>query len=221
MHLRTTISVWCRRENRCLNEESFEWGSGGVWSGRDGGRSGSCRDGFSGRTEQVREKRFWHVANDRIDEPCERKRNGATEFDRLHLDVRSAKFFFDVPPGAESPHITVCIGGRKFALVGLAVILHFRHARGARTNLRLRRRIVPDLRGKMHVEHGGDRSLIVKLQENFAGVPILRHKFGLPHVGKIVVPLVIVIHKNGFGLRERCILKKGDAHPVVNDAAGY
>jgi hypothetical protein len=73
----------------------------------------------------------------------------------------------------------------------------------------------------MHVEHSGDGSLIVKLQEDFAGVPILRNKFGLPHVGKVVVPLVIVVHKNGFGLRESCVLKKSDTEPVVNDAAGY
>jgi len=41
----------------------------------------------------------------------------------------------------------------------------------------------------------------------------------LPHVGKIVVFLVIVIGENGLCLRECCAGQKRNPDPVVNDAA--
>jgi len=84
----------------------------------------------------VREKSLWNVANDRIDDPCERKRHGAAEFDGFDLDVGTACFFFDVPPGAEFPQITARIGGRKFMLVWSAEIVHVSDAGGAGANLR-------------------------------------------------------------------------------------
>jgi len=55
----------------------------------------------------VREKSFWDVVNDGIDDPGERERDGAAELDGFHLNVSAAVFFLDVPPGAEFPKITV------------------------------------------------------------------------------------------------------------------
>jgi len=85
--------------------------------------------------------------------------------------------------------------------------------------LRSRGRVVSDLRGKIHVENSGNRGLVVELQKDVAGVSVLRNKFRLPHIGKIVVFLVIEICKNGLCLRERRPGKKCDADPVMNDAA--
>ena len=85
--------------------------------------------------------------------------------------------------------------------------------------MRSRGRVVSDLRGKIHVENSGNRGLVVELQKDVAGVSVLRNKFRLPHIGKIVVFLVIEICKNGLCLRERRPGKKCDADPVMNDAA--
>jgi len=54
----------------------------------------------------MREKSFWDIANDGIDDPRECEGNGAAEFDGFDLDVGAAAFFLDVPPGAELPQIT-------------------------------------------------------------------------------------------------------------------
>jgi hypothetical protein len=85
--------------------------------------------------------------------------------------------------------------------------------------LRSQGRVVRDLRGKIHVENSGDGGLVVELQKDVADVSVLRNKFRLPHIGKIVVFLVIEICKNGFRLRECRPGKKCDADPVMNDAA--
>ena len=55
--------------------------------------------------EQVREKSFWNVANDGIDDPRKSEGYGAAEFDGFDLNVGAAVFFLDVPPGTELPQI--------------------------------------------------------------------------------------------------------------------
>jgi len=215
MRLPITIFAQSRPENRCQIEVSCSLQSGGV-----NARRGFGGDGFSSCAEQVREKSFWHVANDGVDKPGKRKWHGAAEFDGFDLNVSAAGFFLDMPPGAESPHVTMCIGRTKSALVRLAVSFDFRDARGAGTNSRSRGRVVRDLCGKIHVENGGDGGLVVELQKDIAGVSVLGNKFRLPHIWKIVVFLVIEIRKNGFRLRERRAGEKCDADPVMNDAAG-
>ena len=56
--------------------------------------------------EQVREKSFWNVANDGIDNPRESERHSAAELDGFDLNVGAAVFFLDVPPGTKLPQIT-------------------------------------------------------------------------------------------------------------------
>jgi hypothetical protein len=70
-------------------------------------RRGFGGDGFSSCAKQVREKSFWHVANDGVDKPGKRKWHGAAEFDGFDLNVSAAEFLLDVPPGAEFPHVTM------------------------------------------------------------------------------------------------------------------
>ena len=72
-----------------------------VFMGR--GRFG---DGFLRCAEQVREKSFWNVAYEGIDDPGESKWHSAAEFDGFDLNVSSSVFFLDVPPGTEFPEIT-------------------------------------------------------------------------------------------------------------------
>ena len=64
-------------------------------------------NGFLRCGEQVREKRFWHAANDGIDDPAESEGHSAAEFDGFDLNVGAAAFFLDVPPGTEFPQITM------------------------------------------------------------------------------------------------------------------
>ena len=70
------------------------------------GCGGFCGDGFFRGVEQVREKSFWNVADERIDEPAETEWHAAAQFDGFHLNVGAAVSFLDVPPGAEFPQIT-------------------------------------------------------------------------------------------------------------------
>ncbi len=168
----------------------------------------------------MREKSFWNVANDGIYDPCESERHSAAEFDGFDLDVGTAVFFFDVPPGAEFPQITTRIGGRKFMLIGRAEIVHVSDARGAGANLRARGRVVRGTRSEIDVENGGDDGLAIELQKNFAVVSVLRKQAGLADVRKIIFFFVSVIFQDGFGLREGDAGKKGDADPVMDDAAG-
>ena len=88
--------------------------------------------------EQVREKCFWNVVDDGIDDPRKSEGYSAAEFDGFDLDVGTAVFFFDVPPSAEFPQITTRIGRRKFMLVWRGEIIHVGDASGARANPRTR-----------------------------------------------------------------------------------
>jgi hypothetical protein len=54
----------------------------------------------------VREKSFWNVANDGIDNPRESEWYRSAELDGFDLNVGAAVFFFDVPPGTKLPQIT-------------------------------------------------------------------------------------------------------------------
>src|SRR5882724_2561179 len=105
-------------------------------------------------------------------------------------------------------------------LICRAEIVHVSDASGAGTNLRTRGRIVRGAGSEIDVENRGDDGLAVKLQKNFAVVSVLREQSGLANVRKIIFFLVRVIFQNGFGLRECDAGKKGDADPVMDDAAG-
>ena len=168
----------------------------------------------------MREKSFWNVANDGIDDPRKSEGHGAAEFDSFDLNVSSSVFFFDVPPGTEFPQITARIGGRKFTLVWRAEIFYVSDANGAGPNLRTRGRVVRGARSEIDVENRSDDGLAIELQKNFAVVSVLREQSGLADVRKIIFLFVSVIFQNGFGLREGDAGKKCDADPVMDDAAG-
>ena len=105
-------------------------------------------------------------------------------------------------------------------LVWRGEIFHVSHARGAGANLRACGRVAGGARGEIDVENCGDNGLAVKLQKNFAIVSVLREQSGLTDVRKIIFLFVLVIFQDEFGLREGDPRKKGDADPVMDDAAG-
>ena len=104
-------------------------------------------------------------------------------------------------------------------LVWRGEIFHVSHASGAGANLRACGRVVGGARSEIDVENGGDDGLAVKLQKNFAVVFVLREQSGLTDVRKIIFLFVLVIFQDEFGLREGDARKKGDADPVMDDAA--
>ena len=99
-------------------------------------------------------------------------------------------------------------------------IFHVSDASGAGANLRACGRVVGGARSEIDVENGGDDGLAVKLQKNFAVVSVLREQTGLADVREIIFFFASVIFQNRFGLRECDAVKKSDAHPVMDDAAG-
>ena len=104
-------------------------------------------------------------------------------------------------------------------LVWRGEIFHVSDASGAGANPRTRGRVVGGVRSEIDVENSGDDVLAVELQKNFAVVSVLREQSGLTDVRKIIFFFVRVIFQNGFGLREGDARKKGDADPVMDDAA--
>ena len=105
-------------------------------------------------------------------------------------------------------------------LIWRGEIVHVSDASGAGANLRAYGRVVGGARSEIDVENCGDDGLAVELQKNFAVVSVLREQTGLADVREIIFFFASVILQNGFGLRECDAGKKGDADPVMDDAAG-